>query len=460
VEQEVYTPALLSSFYQSPAVRERIVEYCGASAWGIAGYGGHRRLSKEEGAPIPCRHEGALLKLLQEGADITRSFGDDSGNLLLLDVDYVNPLNPAEAYLQPELAFRRLEPVYHVVRELFAAYGLRPLVLMTGQGYHFVMRIARKSAIYHRLAGVGHVGHPLRAKYDSYHRDHGSLSLFGQVHDALGRMLELLCHRAITHLGNTTTVPVKIADVRTGEGPFICLDLSAYGDPIYARYARCAFSGHQKASMNGLDGHRGFSICLPRGRYGLATLLEAREHPLRAERMARECRVHIPTASARSLSYWLDDYLEDPLYAFHRHFDEGVHDRPEEWPLTYDRLSLRGLPNTVAGALADPNPELLKPANMQQVALHFWQNGWHPRDIAGLLRSKYERDYGWGDYWYRYDAAQRADFYVRILCGAAFLHVRVDRPLPAHNEAFDLPLVLRENRSVPFAPQPVPVPGP
>jgi hypothetical protein len=43
--------------------------------------------------------------------------------------------------------------------------------------------------------------------------------------------------------------------------------------------------------------------------------------------------------------------------------------------------------------------------------------GWHPRHIAGLIRSKYERDYGWGGKWHRYDATSRADFYTRLFAG-------------------------------------------
>ena len=58
---------------------------------------------------------------------------------------------------------------------------------------------------------------------------------------------------------------------------------------------------------------------------------------------------------------------------------------------------------------------------MRAVVLDLWQKGWHPRSIAGLIRSKFERDYGWGTYWYRYDAAARADFYVRVLCGELLL---------------------------------------
>jgi hypothetical protein len=47
------------------------------------------------------------------------------------------------------------------------------------------------------------------------------------------------------------------------------------------------------------------------------------------------------------------------------------------------------------------------------------ESGWHPRHVAGLIRSKFERDYGWGDHWLDYSPAMRADFYVRIFASTA-----------------------------------------
>jgi hypothetical protein len=58
---------------------------------------------------------------------------------------------------------------------------------------------------------------------------------------------------------------------------------------------------------------------------------------------------------------------------------------------------------------------------MLSLLIDLRRKGWHPRSIAGLIRSKFERDHGWGDYWYRYDAAARADFYVRVLGGEDLL---------------------------------------
>jgi hypothetical protein len=78
------------------------------------------------------------------------------------------------------------------------------------------------------------------------------------------------------------------------------------------------------------------------------------------------------------------------------------------------------LPACVRLPLEFPNPSLLRPIYLRTVALALWSMGWHPRSVAGLIRSKFERDYGWGDLWYRNDAGERADFYVRLFCGATY----------------------------------------
>ena len=43
--------------------------------------------------------------------------------------------------------------------------------------------------------------------------------------------------------------------------------------------------------------------------------------------------------------------------------------------------------------------------------------GWHPRHIAGLIRSKYERPFGWLADFHFHDAAMRAEVYTRFFAG-------------------------------------------
>ena len=417
------------SFYRSRAVRHRILEYCGAedsgvsTAWGMAGFGGARYLVEEDGSPVVYSAPHPLERLLAEGADVTRCLGDGRGSLILLDVDYVNHEDPAEAYRDPELCFETLEPVYRAVKAWFHSYGLRPLVLMTRQGYHLAGRVPLESPAHDVLVSMGRIGEPLRAKYLQHALERADSLGMGRAHETIGRLLEYAGHRVIATLQEAGfDVPVKLADVPPhGGGRFVCLDLSAYADPLYRRFARTSYSSHQKAIVTGLPVPIPFTFCLPRRRRTLSTLLRTRENPYEARELAEEDQTDIPPFGADGVLRWIEDYRRSRLGSFHETFYGGTHDHPKEWPRTYDRLDPRDLRADAGRALESPNPGLLSPSSMRAVALDLWQKGWHPRSIAGLIRSKFERDYGWGTYWYRYDAAARADFYVRVLCGELLL---------------------------------------
>jgi hypothetical protein len=115
------------------------------------------------------------------------------------------------------------------------------------------------------------------------------------------------------------------------------------------------------------------------------------------------------------------DYKRSALKQFHEYFYSVEHERPEDWPATYDRIPLGDLPPCISDMLRFPNDSLLKPAEIRHLVRVLLAKDWHPRHIAGLLRSKYERDYGWGPEWYTYNAGMRADFYCRVFAGLVFL---------------------------------------
>ena len=64
-----------------------------------------------------------------------------------------------------------------------------------------------------------------------------------------------------------------------------------------------------------------------------------------------------------------------------------------------------------------PNNLLLDLTGIQLPTRTMLSLGWHPRHIAGLIRSKYDRDFNWGSRWDYCDSATRADFYVRLFSG-------------------------------------------
>ena len=75
----------------------------------------------------------------------------------------------------------------------------------------------------------------------------------------------MLAHEVARSVAGRTEVPVALMDVAPPEGgPFICLDLTAYADPISTRSTRCAFSSHQKALVQGLAVEPGYVFAVPR----------------------------------------------------------------------------------------------------------------------------------------------------------------------------------------------------
>ena len=409
----------IAGYYRSEPVQARLAEYCGGAAppfdcRQLASYGGVRRLTQSDGGPVPGGPR-EWPTLLSEGADVCRSLLDRGGTLLQLDVDYLNPSDPSEAYRQPEVTFARLEPVYAAVRSRLEEYGALASVLMTGRGYHFTLRAPFGSPLHAALVAAASPS-PLDPRAP---RGRGATGPAILGHEGAGRFLEHLAHGVLFELRGRTDVPVTLADVPPPNGgAFICLDLTAYADPVVERYARCAFSSNQKSGMQRAAPERPFVIVLPRTTgQSYSDLLAIREDPTRAATAAGVACASIPDLAAAPR--WVESYRAGPVCAFHREFDAGPQADASTWSYTYDTVDPGDWPPCIGVPLAVPNPLLLKPVHLRSVSLGLWALGWHPRSIAGLIRSKYERDFRWGALWTRYDAATRAEFYVRVFCGAA-----------------------------------------
>jgi hypothetical protein len=419
----MHTAEQIAAYYRDPAVRSRIAEYCGGSesfparfsAVGLAGFGGRRGLRSADTAPVPVDATD-LARLFDEGADVCRSFADGCGTLLQLDVDYVNPDDPYEANRDPRTCFARLEPVYRAVQDALTGFGVTTLALMTGRGYHFTARAPLGTPLHDALITIASLSLALGARYEADEARHPLAVSMGSAHEGAGRLVEHLAHGVVHALRGRTAVPVTAADVPPpGRGPFICLDFTAYGDPLFSRYARCAFSSHQKAALGpSSDSGPPFVIALPRESLPVGELLAARSDPATAAHLAESMSARIPDIC--EAAEWVQLYGASPLARLHRHFD-SVPPAPTLAAEAYAHVAPAALPKCVRVALESPNPGLLVPTALRAVTLVLWSRGWHPRRIADLLRARYEADHGWGDLWRRYEPAARADFYVRLFTG-------------------------------------------
>jgi hypothetical protein len=203
----------------------------------------------------------------------------------------------------------------------------------------------------------------------------------------------------------------------------ISIDISEYGDPLHTRMIRMPFTNYRKPWATGLvrmlhlEEEVPAMVSIPLHEMDFRQALKVRLMDEDVLDLARRACVRIPQQEAGT-EHLLEHYLASWLRRFHEFYYSTQHDPQERWPETYDRTPLDVLPHCVRHLLECPNDLLLKPAGMQLVTRCMLAQGWHPRHIAGLIRSKLENPaHGWGVPWDEYEAGIRADFYTRLFAG-------------------------------------------
>jgi len=415
-------------YYGSRAVRARLWEYLGGTEGGrptceyVIGY------PPQEGAPCPVRPPAAYRELLAAGMDLARAAWDRRWLVCCLDLDYINFDFRGEAYVQPERVFSLLEPVRQAVAGVLAGYGVEHLALMTGKGYHFVWQAAHQDPLVARLACCGQVPETAAAKYrcDRIRSSRRVDPRSAAAQHGAGMLMEFICHQVLAQAPGE--LPLVCSGVTAAGGQrgreVVSLDLSGYADPLYRHNFRCAFSTHQKAQSErswvgeGIALGTPVQICLPVGKLELGERLHLQRDQERAAELAAAATARIPGAGA-GMSRALQAYLASGLRRCHEHFAAAAEEGWQEGDLA-------GLPPCAALPLAAPNDLLLQPTHLQTVWRVLAARGWHPRQVAGLVRSRYEQDHGWGWAWMECDAGLRAQAYLRLFHGLSA--AGLDRP--------------------------------
>jgi hypothetical protein len=239
----------------------------------------------------------------------------------------------------------------------------------------------------------------------------------------LGLVMEFLGHRVKQIASPLTKIPVELTAVEVGPSKhgreMISIDISEYGDPLYSRMVRLPFSVYLKPSqqpwifvvptrlqplfvipLQGINWREGISMM---------------RDPQRTMELAAHVSTRIPDATYGT-GKLLKDYWNSKLAQFHETFYSQEQHPAKVWPETYDRQPLEILPACARVALEMPNDLLLRPAYIRRLVRVMVALGWHPRHIAGLICSKYRRDFGWTQF-VNVDPATRADFYTRVFAG-------------------------------------------
>jgi len=367
-------------------------------------------------------------KFLDQGREICRSLWDRETLIAHLDVEYVNFDFPAESYLDPRRAFELQAPAQQAILHGLRRRGIVPLHLLSGRGHHFVWRIRQSAPVFRELARIGQMPAHLSSYYAAWYGPGGEIICpeLGAAFAGLGLVMEYMVHEVREEAAPASSIPIELTALNVKPQQrgreMISLDISEYGDPLNTRMIRVPFSVYLKPWQRwGILNEQIRSsvplmVMIPLQDMTLWEGVENLRDAERARRLAAETHILIPNQEA-GMERLVEDYLSSRLAGFHSWFYSQDHDPPESWPATYDRTPIQNFPESAAGILAFPNDALLKPAGIREVVNALLDANWHPRHIAGLIRSKYERNYDWGNLWYFYDAATRADFYTRVFAG-------------------------------------------
>ena len=405
----------LRAVYKSPAVRARMLEFLGGKTPSTATCD----YITADGVEWPVREPrmpDELFHSLEEGLDICRSLSDRESLIAHLDIEYVNFDFAAEAYLDPKRTFELQEPVARAIHRILEHCGIHALHVLSGRGHHYVWRIRRDSAVFSSLCDLGS-----KAAGDGRIQTQIEKAFAG-----LGLVMEFFGRLILEMARPHCRIPIELTAVEVAPSQrgreMISVDLSEYGDPLPTRTVRVPFSGYlkpwQQSYAVGEDniGKIGPIIFVPANESETEGAVAAMRDPERATRWAEHFSTDIPDATSGT-GELIREYETSALRSFHVFFYSRHHDPVASWPHTYDHTPLQNLPEGVRDALLFPNDLLLRPTSIRAVTETLVSRGWHPRHVAGLIRSKFERDYGWGNQWKDYSPSMRADFYVRIFSG-------------------------------------------
>ena len=415
------------AYYRNPNVRARIHEFLGATTGQEPSCEFVAAGDESAPPPFPPYSPRALDSLLGRGLEICRSLWDRSGLIADFDIEYVNFDNPAEAFVDPERVFAIQQPVQQTIQQVLEEYRLEPLHVLSGRGHHFVWRIEHDSDEFRKLSALGRGPSSLWETETQLHPPNNRAVpiKLARAFAGLGVLMEFLAHRVKQIAAPQTGIPLELTAVEVGPSKhgreMISIDISEYGDPLYSREVRVPFSVYLKPWQQpwGFDVHALVNLPLLfviplQGidwRQGIFAMRDARL----AVELAKHCSTRIPDGTLGT-GQLLEHYNKSKLGKFHADFYSQEQHPRELWPETYDRQPLEILPACARVALETPNDLLLRPAFIRRLVRVMLALGWHPRHIAGLICSKYRRDFDWTQF-VNVDPATRADFYTRVFAG-------------------------------------------
>jgi len=418
----------IKAYYANADVRSRMIESLGGRTLDDATCYYIGRCWDTIKPGFNMRRPAELGVFLANEWDVARSLWDREWLVADLDIEYVNFEFPAEPFLDHERTFSLQQPVHYAVQRILSAAGIRPLHSITGRGHHFMWKSPLTGPAFEQLARIGRLSSSLERLYATPQPPDGEPvdPTVARAFSGLGLVMEYVAYTVLSESQSQCPLPVLPEAIDMGPQErgreIITLDISEYADPLHTRGLRIPFSIYLKPWQRpeiltpAIEGRVPVMIMVPSDTLDVEQVTPIMRDLGKAAQWASHASGLIPDC-AHGMEQLVALYLRSEVRRYHDWFYSMEHEPPEKWPFTYDRTPLADLPPHVRDILRTPNDALLNPGPVRQLVAVLLERGWHPRHIAGLIRSKYERNYGWLNQWYVYNAGMRADFHARVLAG-------------------------------------------
>ncbi|OGS45102.1 MAG: hypothetical protein A2539_05895 [Elusimicrobia bacterium RIFOXYD2_FULL_34_15] len=416
-------------YYQNQNVKDRIFEFMGGAEH-IVGYGEYEILKKKPKAYYSAAMSD-LNSMMAKGLDILRSMLGNYGTMISLDIEYYNPKNPAEVYLNPEEIFKnRLQPVREIIKNIYNNYGIPYIEVITGQGYHYHSMWPFGNEHW-QLEKIGHLESSLEKQYINRETKlgHKAVPVYkGYGFSGAFRLLQFITLEIISEAdkkrkNNKNILPIQYCDIEMSPPEGVSLDLTIYSDPVHMRAIRVPFGTNQKHKVNKKKlGEQvalniPMQINLPTTDLSIDTILKMRRDFQMALEYAKDSKTSciIPDAHISWLNV-LSKYKSSRLYEFHKNFDSKDFNKE-----IYNAINLSELPPCVQFSIANPEPHIKKPTNIKTIVAIFSKKGWSYKDIAGFLFNKFKHLEEFVSN--KYNAETRASFFAQLYGAPLYLEL-------------------------------------
>ena len=415
-------------YYRNRHVRTRMIEFLGGKTFDSATSMFVTQCDAGGEGGWDFKKPSELEYFWNQGLDVSRSLWDQKWLIAHLDIEYVNFDFPAEPYLDPARTFLLQRPVELAIEKILLSSSISALHILSGRGHHFSWKINQESTAFGKLIEIGYLPEHVEKRYAEslppanipIDRD------LGAAFAGLSLIMEYVAILAKEEADKTSSIPVELSAVEVPPQirgkEMVSIDITEYGDLLNTRFIRIPYSlylkpWHKSGVLNDETRDKiSQMVSVPLFEMSVQEGIDVMRNLEYAAELASRAPSQIPDQTAQMLQL-ISAYETSTVAEFHRWFYSEEHEPPELWSRTYDRAPFDIMPPCIRFIMQNPNDLLLRPVGIRLVVRVLLSLGWHPRQIAGLIRSKYERNYGWGGEWFFYDASTRADFYTRVFSG-------------------------------------------